>query len=378
MVGEEGETREGLLALGKSHGFEVTDHKLTRWRQKGLLPRPEQRPLGKAHGTRTIYPHGTGEQLLALCAVHAGERSLDRVAWHLWWLGYDVSLEPVRSFIASVVAEWDEQAQGLIDRDTGELSDSGWKMVDQAATNRVGRPLSGMRKRVGKKWFDTFVRVALEALLGRFQGFVQEPKKDSAEDDERRIVKKGMGLRQVGDKPWPKVDIEACLKDMGWLASRGSLRQELGHLTDEQMNEARDEARSWLVLLGGYSLMFERWSVSWGPFGFVAAMGRMLRDMGPQEQALFTLVWAVGRFRGPADLREGLEAHGKPTQEMEDGLRDWELLGWMGDEVPAMSKVLTPRRIKAGFVAAFRGSQELERFERELDEVGRKIAETEE
>ena len=378
MVGEEGETREELLTLGKSYGFEVTDHKLTRWRQKGLLPRPEQRPLGKARGTRTIYPRGAGEQLLTLCAVHAGERSLDRVAWHLWWLGYDVSLEPVREFIASVVAEWDEQARGLIDRDTGELSDSGWRVVDEATNNRVGRPLSGMRKRVGKKWFDTFVRVALEALLGRFQGFAHEPKEDSAEDDERRIVEKGVGLRQAGDGPWPKMDIEACLKDMGWLAGRGSLRRELDHLTDEQLIEARDEACSWLVLLGGYGLMFERWSVSWGPFGFVAAMGRMLRDMGAQEQALFTLVWAMGRFRGPTDLREGLKAHSKPTQEMEDGLRDWERLERVRDEVPAVSKVLTPRRINAGFVAAFRGPQELERFERELDEARRKIAETEE
>ncbi len=184
-------------------------------------------------------------------------------------------------------------------------------------------------------------------------------------------------LKHANDGPWPQIDIEACLKDIGWLASKGSLRQELGRLTDEQLIEARDEARSWLALLGGYGLMFEKWLGSWGPFGFVSAMGRMLSEMGAQEQALFTLVWAIGRFRGPADLREGLEAHGKPTPEMEAGLRNWERLERLRGEVPALSRVLTPQRLKAGFVAAFRGPQELERFERELDEVSQKIAETE-
>jgi hypothetical protein len=104
--------------------------------------------------------------------------------------------------------------------------------------------------------------------------------------------------------------------------------------------------------------------------------------MGAQEQTLFTLVWAIGRFRSPADLREGLDAHGKPTTpemaEMEAGLQEWERLERLRGEVPALSKVLTPQRIKAGFIAAFRGPQELERFQKELVEVSREIADTEE
>src|SRR5215217_901657 len=232
MSGETGITREELLALPEAHGYDdFTEHKLTRWRHEGLIQRPEQRSLGRGHGTETIYPPDTREQLLALCAIHANERRLDYVAWHLWWAGYDVSSEPVRRFIASVVAEWDKQAQKLIDPKTGELSESGWDLVDEAISKRLTKPLSWMRKGVGKQWFDTFVRVVLEALLGSFEGFPDEPKKGNLQDNERYIVRKGLRLEQADDGPWPRIDIEACLKDIGWLASNGSLQQELDNLT---------------------------------------------------------------------------------------------------------------------------------------------------
>jgi hypothetical protein len=63
--------------------------------------------------------------------------------------------------------------------------------------------------------------------------------------------------------------------------------------------------------------------------------------------------------------------------EMAAGLREGERLDQLRGEMPALSKVLTPQRIKAGFIAAFRGPQELERFEKELEEVSREIADTE-
>src|SRR5215207_5229172 len=112
------ESREELLSLARSSGFDLSEPQLARWHRAGLLPRPTQRPLGRGHGTQTVYPPGTEGQLLALCGVHAEVRSLDRVAWHLWWAGYDVSIDCIREFLSSVVAEWDEKAQGLIDQDT--------------------------------------------------------------------------------------------------------------------------------------------------------------------------------------------------------------------------------------------------------------------
>ncbi len=375
MSKERALTSKELLACAKTHGYDVTEHKLARWRQEGLLQSPEQRALGRGLGTQTVYPPGTEEQLLALCAIHGHERRLGYVAWHLWWANYEVSLDRIRSFISSVTVEWDRHAPELMDPRTGP-TDEGYKMASRATKERLGQPLSGMRRRVGKERFGIFLSVLLEAISGAFDRFSVETT-ENPEEDERRIVERGLGLKQADAEPGLGIDIEACLRSMGWLTGKGSLQQELGYLTDEQLLEARNEVRSWLALLGGYGLMFESWLGKWGPFGLVSAMGRMVRDMGAQEQALWTLLWAIARYRGPADLRKGLEAHGRPTPEMEAGLRDWERLARLRQEVPALSRVLTPQRIKEGFGAASRGSQELEHFEKELDEESRKIAEKE-
>ena len=154
------------------------------------------------------------------------------------------------------------------------------------------------------------------------------------------------------------------------------LGEELETLTDRQLLEARDEVRSWLALLGGYSLVLDQ-ALGRGAFE-LSALGKAIRDMKAKEQALWLLLWAVSRYRGSDKLREGLEAYGKPTQKMHEGLRDWEnvlpLLEPLRTEVPALSDVLAPRRLRA----ALRNPQELERFEKELEEVSRKIAETEE
>ncbi len=61
-----------------------------------------------------------------------------------------------------------------------------------------------------------------------------------------------------------------------------SLQQELASLTKEQLIEARNETRSWLALLGGYSLMFERWLGGSGDPAAVAA----------EEEAREEAAWA--------------------------------------------------------------------------------------
>lgn len=376
-----GETREQLLALAASSGHRVTEHQIVRWHREGLLPRPRQRSLGRGRGTETVYPTGTGEQLLALCAIHAEERRLDHVAWRLWWAGYDIPTERVRGLMEHAVADWDRHVPGLTSPDTGYLSDEAIGLLEEHAEGRLAPPLSGARRRVGKERFSSFLSVMLEALSGGFGGFLPEPT-GKPEEEERRIVERGLGLgraetgRLEGANLLSKIDVDACLRDIGWLTDRGSLREELASLTEEQLSEARDEIRSWLALLAGYGSMFEG-LLGRGPFEFISALSRLVKEMGAQEQALWTLVWAVSRFRGPAHLREGLKAHGRPTAEMEEGLRDWERLTRLRGQVPTLAKILTPRRVMEGLRATSQGPQELERFGEELSEVSRRAAKTE-
>lgn len=373
MSSASGETRQELLKLARNNGYTVSGPQLARWHREGLLPEPQVRYLGKGQGTQTVYPPGTGDQLLALCAIRAKRWRLGPIAWHLWWLGYEVSVERIREFIGSAIEKWDRQAQDLIDPVTGLLSEKAQRLAEKAKDERLSQPLSGARRRVGKERFGIFISLVLEALSGSFEGFISEPT-GNLQEDERRIVEKGLGLDRTSAKHleeaglWQEIDVEDYLKDIGWLASKDSLSQELGSLTDEQLLTARDESRSWLAMLAGYDGLFDE-MLGRGSLGLFSMLGELVPHMEAEEQALWTLVWAIGRNRGPSELQEGLEAHGKPTAEMEAGLRDWQLVEKARKEVPEIAEVLTPQRIQEALVSP----QELERLAKELEEVSREV-----
>jgi hypothetical protein len=72
-----------VLTLARQQGYSLSALQLVRWHRAGLLPRPQQQPLKAARGTCSLYPPGTGEQVLLLCSLHPRERRLAHLAWQL-------------------------------------------------------------------------------------------------------------------------------------------------------------------------------------------------------------------------------------------------------------------------------------------------------
>jgi hypothetical protein len=105
------ESSQHLLLLAHEHGYEVSATQLTRWHRVGLLPRPRQQAMGRARGTQTLYPPGTGEQLLFLCASRLHQHSLTLLAWRLWWAGYPVSLTVIRQRLQRAAARLSHYVQ---------------------------------------------------------------------------------------------------------------------------------------------------------------------------------------------------------------------------------------------------------------------------
>lgn len=357
-----GETREELIDLARDHGYAVSTAQLARWHRAGLLPRPKQRSLGKGHGTQTVYPSGTGEQLLALCAIHTNERRLRYVAWRLWWAGYEVSLKPIRSFIGDWAAKWDRYVQDLIDPSTGELSESALRSLDNIRKARYDYgPLAGAQKAVGPKRFDPVMAVLFKVVSGMFEGYSVDPVEKNPEEDERRIVQRSLGLDWLSTGIAGRTELGSSggsaglLKEMSKFFRDYPLGEGLAGLTDEQLIQARDETRRDLTF----------WQGAYVSLG----LGEVSPATEPPYQALCLLLWAILRFEGPADLREGLEAHAKPTREMRAALRDWEalapLLERLRTEVPAFADILSPQRM----MGAFLDPQETERHAAELREL---------
>ncbi len=348
-----GETSEDLIRLARDSGFDVSATQIADWHRSGLLPRPRQVGLGRGRGTRSVYPVGTGQRLLALCEVHlaGGGKHLDRVAWRLWWDGHAVKMSGVREFLDRVAEEFDRIVRALRDPETGELSDAAWERLDRAATMRLDKPLARTRKRVGSGRFVTVLRVMYEIAAGVYDP--AETAYDARETGtDRHLMEKAFGLDGALRPRLPGVTpvlgkgwLEETFGEDGWPLRGVVLADELAALSDEQLVQACDETRFVLDLFGGVSMvsddLFGR-----GALG-ISVLGEAIRGMEDPERALWMLIWAVARFRGPEALRAELERNFRIEPELLEGVEHGKLLMRMKVEIPELAEALPPREFAA-------------------------------
>ncbi len=94
------ETEAEILEAAKLH--KVNRKLLENWRSKGLVPRPKQIHLGR-QGSKSLYPAGTVQQVIALCEIHKEKHHLSSVAWWLWWQGYEIPSHVIRTYISKAL-----------------------------------------------------------------------------------------------------------------------------------------------------------------------------------------------------------------------------------------------------------------------------------
>jgi hypothetical protein len=87
-----------LIAAAKRHGNDVSSRTLELWRYRGLLPRGEREPQGRAAWR---YPPIAEIQLLRLLRWRKRSRSHDLIRIALWVEGFDVAPDAVRTSIAT-------------------------------------------------------------------------------------------------------------------------------------------------------------------------------------------------------------------------------------------------------------------------------------
>lgn len=100
MAQKETEADQALIRLAAEGGYSITARQLRRWRAERLLPTRSIKSLGRGAGVKGLDPVGTADQLLALCRWHRKyPRSADKVAISLWYDGWPVPTQRVRTAI---------------------------------------------------------------------------------------------------------------------------------------------------------------------------------------------------------------------------------------------------------------------------------------
>ncbi len=341
-----GETAEALIARLSSHGFTVTKTELARWHRAGLLPRPQRRSLGRGRGMISIYPSETTDQLLALCTIHRSEKRLPYVAWRLWWEGYTIPLSSIQEFLEGVRTQWQQGIEEL--RQLHERPEQLSKLLGRTAVMRFSqKTLAQARKRVGRENFPTFMKVLADVGSGTFEGYAINPETGS---DERWIVEKGLGLQRARTNrladagPWLTGDTGAALQELSSRLRHHPLGEDISTVSEAELTDAREEVRCFLSAFESISRIFDR-MFSRGAFGF-SVFADMIRELGPQDQAIMLLFWRMFRSWGLGPNMDLLLGVARQWQQTWFPL--FQGLEQLRDEVPVTAETLAPKQTGYG------------------------------
>jgi len=248
-----------LLLRAQQQGYALSAYQLVRWHRAGLLPRPGQYPLKGARGTCSLYPPGTGEQILLLCSLRVRERRLAHLAWQIWLAGYRVEdrlIRPQLRQAATRISNWMQWLADFKQALSGHDVEQALDRIERYAEGPLrSHPLRRIRKRIGRAHFSTFLARLLDLTM-EDEGEGASLADDYERQLDLRILARGLGLEKRF------VDRQEALSSylLGFLLPR--LRwffrwsQKLDwqglpeRVTPFEVLQARDDLRNWLMRLG--------------------------------------------------------------------------------------------------------------------------------
>ena len=104
-------TQDILDFLGFA-GVETTRDQLARLHRRRLIGEPFHDQSG-GRSSLVRYPAGTAERMLRISQIRSSTKQLDELAWRLWWEGFDVEPDLIRTYLLKRATRWDEQLREL-------------------------------------------------------------------------------------------------------------------------------------------------------------------------------------------------------------------------------------------------------------------------
>jgi len=145
-------TQDILDYLGFA-GVETTRDQLARLHRRRLISEPFHEQNG-GRSALARYPAGTAERMLRISQLRSSTKQLDDLAWRLWWEGFDVEPDLIRTYLLKRATRWDEQlrefrtvANEPVEDETGERD-----VLDEVFFQhlKAGPAMVSARKRLGR------------------------------------------------------------------------------------------------------------------------------------------------------------------------------------------------------------------------------------
>jgi len=104
-------TQDILEYLGFA-GVDTTRDQLARLHRRRLIGEPFHDQIG-GRSSLARYPAGTAERMLRISQLRSSTKQLDELAWRLWWEGYDLEPDIIRTYLLKRARRWDEQMREI-------------------------------------------------------------------------------------------------------------------------------------------------------------------------------------------------------------------------------------------------------------------------
>jgi len=285
------ESTQDILEFLGFAGVDTTRDQLARLHRRRLINEPFHDP-GGGRGSLARYPAGTAERMLRISRLRTSTKQLDELAWRLWWEGFDVEPDLIRTYLLKRASRWDEQLRELRAIATTEEAEEDTKgerdVLEEVFFQhlKAGPAMASARKRLGRgsELYSEFTALLIDLFNGDLTAIGGDDgglfERDVAglaperADDARRAGEVALSLmRESMDEPFIQLvgtlddkeianALPVALRLLGLIANMGSIVQEVfggaGHGRDNvgksliAMSESSEEQVLALLLTSSF------------------------------------------------------------------------------------------------------------------------------
>jgi hypothetical protein len=360
------ETARDVWDYLKFAGLELTRDQLVRLHQRHLINEPFLNPNGWRDPS-TTFPTGTAERMLRIAQLKAKTKHLDELAWRLWWEGSSVNPGLIREYVTKVAQRWDDRLNELRHADgaSGAEEEQGERdVLDEVFFQhlKLAPSMATLRKRLGRG-SDIYVEFAglLIDLLGGEFSILRQPEADLFARPDG-----APGNRDSGSYRWSG---RSALSDLNDTAAMPYV-EVVAALSDDQIERARPVALLFTRVITGIGEIVHEGFAGTGRGRDTAGKSLIVLSENPEEQVLFLLLTST--FLKDDRIRANLPDFEKlvvnvPVVSYQDYLR----LRYLVREVPGLSEVVSPARMREAFESPEGAEQWREVFEQfRLEHLG--------
>jgi hypothetical protein len=167
------ESTQDILEFLGFAGVETTRDQLARLHRRRLINEPFHDP-GSGRGSLARYPAGTAERMLRISRLRTSTKQLDELAWRLWWEGFDVEPDLIRTYLLKRATRWDEQLREIRAVAAAEGTEEDVKgerdILEEVFFQhlKAGPAMASARKRLGRgsELYSEFTALLIDLMNG--------------------------------------------------------------------------------------------------------------------------------------------------------------------------------------------------------------------